>query len=530
MYRDFSENSKNRLLNLVSQVENENISNFTDWVGDRWYDFESWIGELDIKKYLNNLNDYHKKVIDKNNATKTSITKIFDNVKSVDRSCATIFKNKKSELERWNVYIDNLNRVVNPANGNFSIEFIKGTFENSNEKISIDFFGNIKKYFAELEKAENATDLLKILLGNPNIINTGITQCNYVAPVLESILTSSDSEMDIKKGLDFLSSVNKNVGKYGKNDKITLSSSIISYISTLYGISQNSDSKSGIDTASDIVTLFKSSIGVESAVYKYYEKKLNPFELSRLNIKVGKTMTKLSILSSILGTTNEGIKSYKIFSDGESTGYDKAAQAIKLLGSIFDLGGNTYIAQQAATKGLRFVNKTSGSKKVVNQILSTKLGVKFTTSSVVTEKISKASTVLAVGDVAVSTVASGIKQYGKVTEDGELSGSDVGSVGVHGSLSGLNKVCSGLTLGVISFDSEKVATDMENSVDTFVQGDSKAANYIRNKDNPDALRFIASMGVGAGIAGKTVVEGAANCAKTVGSWVSTAWNAVNYIK
>ncbi len=43
MYRDFSNNSKIRMLGLVTEVENDKISDFTDWVGDRWYDFESWI-------------------------------------------------------------------------------------------------------------------------------------------------------------------------------------------------------------------------------------------------------------------------------------------------------------------------------------------------------------------------------------------------------------------------------------------------------------------------------------------------------
>ena len=65
MYRDFSENSKRKLLSLVSSVENEKICDFTDWIGDRWLDFQSWIGKLSIKKYINNVNAYHKKVIDK---------------------------------------------------------------------------------------------------------------------------------------------------------------------------------------------------------------------------------------------------------------------------------------------------------------------------------------------------------------------------------------------------------------------------------------------------------------------------------
>lgn len=33
MYRDFSNNSKIRMLGLVTEVENDKISDFTDWVG-----------------------------------------------------------------------------------------------------------------------------------------------------------------------------------------------------------------------------------------------------------------------------------------------------------------------------------------------------------------------------------------------------------------------------------------------------------------------------------------------------------------
>ena len=84
--RDFSDSAKQKLLNLVSEVEDEKMSDFTDWMGDRWYDFESWIGTLNIKNYINNVNAYHKKVIDKNNATKESIEKIFSDVKKVDIS------------------------------------------------------------------------------------------------------------------------------------------------------------------------------------------------------------------------------------------------------------------------------------------------------------------------------------------------------------------------------------------------------------------------------------------------------------
>jgi hypothetical protein len=93
MLRDFSESSRQKLLGLVSEVENEKLCDFTDWVGDRWLDFEQFIGQLNIKKYINNVNDYHKKVIDKNNATQSSINKIFNDVAKVDNTYYNVFTN-----------------------------------------------------------------------------------------------------------------------------------------------------------------------------------------------------------------------------------------------------------------------------------------------------------------------------------------------------------------------------------------------------------------------------------------------------
>lgn len=124
MYRDFSEKSKNELLGLVSQVENEKLSNFTDWIGDRWYDFESWIGTLNIKNYLNNVNEYHKKVIDKNNTTKSTIETIFTRVKNADCQYALTFKDKYIQLRLLERYIGELKEIVNPANGKFTTEYI----------------------------------------------------------------------------------------------------------------------------------------------------------------------------------------------------------------------------------------------------------------------------------------------------------------------------------------------------------------------------------------------------------------------
>ena len=84
MIRDFSEKSKQEIIALTQQVAEENWCGLTDWLGDRWLDFQSWIGVLNIQHYSDNIQLYHKKVIDKNNATKAEIERIFADVYRVD--------------------------------------------------------------------------------------------------------------------------------------------------------------------------------------------------------------------------------------------------------------------------------------------------------------------------------------------------------------------------------------------------------------------------------------------------------------
>lgn len=136
MKRDFSDASKQKMLGLVAQVESEKWGNFTDWVGDRWYDFESWIGVLGIKNYINNVNAYHKKVIDKNNATEQTINKIFTAVRGVDSTYGVTFGNIHTNLSHWLRYIDQLAEIVEPGKGRFNGQYIKSALDGVLKDIS----------------------------------------------------------------------------------------------------------------------------------------------------------------------------------------------------------------------------------------------------------------------------------------------------------------------------------------------------------------------------------------------------------
>ena len=271
----------------------------------------------------------------------------------------------------------------------------------------------------------------------------------------------------------------------------------------------------------------KSSIGIETGIYDYYLKTMSPQMAAMLGEKFGKGMAGLSAGASILGLAEEGVDVYKIFSDSDSSIYDKVGQFLKFGGKSFDAGGKVYIAQQATSKTLHFVTKTGNSTKVLNQILATDQS--YATSAMVSKNISKVTTGTAIANVLLSTLGGGIKQYGVVSEDGVIDGTDVGSIGVYGSLSGLDTVANSLTLGLVDFDSETVAADLENDVDRFLEGDSWAANYVKDQDNNVVLRFGVSVGTGAYIIGENIVEGIADTASTVGSWISTGWNVVTNI-
>lgn len=129
MFRDFSETSKQKILGLVSEVESEKLCDFTDWIGDRWYDFEGWIGRLSIKNYINDVNSYHKKVIDKNNTTKKSIETIFKNVSNVNATYGSIVGNVGISLGKLSSYIDAMNSIITPSNGMFNSSSMSSKFD-----------------------------------------------------------------------------------------------------------------------------------------------------------------------------------------------------------------------------------------------------------------------------------------------------------------------------------------------------------------------------------------------------------------
>lgn len=138
MKRDFSTESKNKMLGLIDDVNKDKLCDFTDWVGDVGYNISSWTGRLNINNYLNKTAEYQKKVLDKNNTSKKTVQKIFNDVAKVDSKYMNSYSNIISSLKHWDNYIVQMSHIVNPGNACFTSEFIAGTLDGVLNEFSTD--------------------------------------------------------------------------------------------------------------------------------------------------------------------------------------------------------------------------------------------------------------------------------------------------------------------------------------------------------------------------------------------------------
>ncbi len=117
MIKDFTVDGENYFLQLIDQIQEDNYNGLTDWIGDRWLDFEAVLGKLKIQNYLDDVSAYHKKVLDRNNTTKAKISKIFREVRETDTIYAgMITQNTEEHLLEIQHYIRLLCASLDPNN------------------------------------------------------------------------------------------------------------------------------------------------------------------------------------------------------------------------------------------------------------------------------------------------------------------------------------------------------------------------------------------------------------------------------
>ena len=95
--------------------------------------------------------------------------------------------------------------------------------------------------------------------------------------------------------------------------------------------------------------------------------------------------------------------------------------------------------------------------------------------------------------------------------------------GIYSATNGLSKLASSVTFGVVSFDGDKTAKELEDDVTNMVNSNSKLVQYIGNKNNPIVLRGLAAGCGAAELVGKKVVSGFCKVAEKAGKAAQTVW-------
>lgn len=136
MIRDFSNSAKKKLLEYVKDATETTLwRKIGDRIGDAGLQIQYWFGALSISKYIDNLDAYHKKIIDKNNTTSQRIEEIFTNVKNIDTRYQGGLQQNVNFSESVISFINDLANTIDPNGGNMDMQKMNAALAASLEKI-----------------------------------------------------------------------------------------------------------------------------------------------------------------------------------------------------------------------------------------------------------------------------------------------------------------------------------------------------------------------------------------------------------
>lgn len=127
MFRDFSQSAKDKLLQYVEDVTATGIwDKIADAFGDCGYVVQKWLGKLSISKYINNIEDYHRKILDRHDTTKKQIEDIFAAVEAVDIKYDGLLQQSVTYGNSIKKLIDDLSNTIDPNGGNMEMSSHRG--------------------------------------------------------------------------------------------------------------------------------------------------------------------------------------------------------------------------------------------------------------------------------------------------------------------------------------------------------------------------------------------------------------------
>lgn len=115
MKRDYSEQAKQELLKIISEVEADSSNQFLDVIGDFFLNVKQFFGFLNIDDYLNNLSKYHKEIIDKNDISKKKLEEIFSEIYAINYRYKIRLASIKMDMDSYLSILKTFVSVVEPS-------------------------------------------------------------------------------------------------------------------------------------------------------------------------------------------------------------------------------------------------------------------------------------------------------------------------------------------------------------------------------------------------------------------------------
>ncbi len=236
--RDFSAAAKETLLGYVEEVTASGIwEKIGDAIGDCGLTVQGWLEQLGILTCTQDVEQYYKKILDKNNTTKEEIEEIFTNVQKVDAD----YVEKILELiyvgNLLIKYITDMTDSIDPDGGKIDIGKLTELLESDKEELENAQLVVVKT-LVEDDELEDATEYVEAVVSYKLTYDefealSEEEQLNYLSRVADWLLAlypnieleAGKYELSVPIGVDMVATYNVTVtasGEIGNNGTIKI--------------------------------------------------------------------------------------------------------------------------------------------------------------------------------------------------------------------------------------------------------------------------------------------------------------------
>ena len=236
--RDFSAAAKETLLGYVEEVTASGIwEKIGDAIGDCGLTVQGWLEQLGILTCTQDVEQYYKKILDKNNTTKEEIEEIFTNVQKVDADYVEKILELMYVGNLLIKYITDMTDSIDPDGGKIDVGKLTELLESDKEELEKAQLVVVKT-LVEDDELEDATEYVEAVVSYKLTYDefealSEEEQLNYLSRVADWLLAlypnieleAGKYEISVPIGTDMVATYNVTVtasGETGNNSTVKI--------------------------------------------------------------------------------------------------------------------------------------------------------------------------------------------------------------------------------------------------------------------------------------------------------------------